>query len=120
MPSQAPSSAATNDIWMPAQSLKQRLRSRDCLADEMFGGVSSLPFNSFTNIHRRLFAKTFELGDPPFFACLFKFLNCFDPELVVQRLDLLWTDTWNLQHGDQARGRGSFEILIVLELSRGH
>ena len=73
---------------------------------QMPRGVGAAAVDALEDVRLRLLAKPFQPGDLAVLAGLFELLDRFDPQLVVQRLDLLGAQAGDVEHRHQAR-RGS-------------
>ena len=119
-PPQTARRAATNHVRMFAQIFEQRFGGAQGVAQQMFRGVSPPALDAFENVRLRLFAKAVEPGDLAGFARRFQFPDRINAELLIQRLDFLWSQSGNFQHFNQARRDGRFQFVVVSQLAGFH
>ena len=67
-----------------------------------------------------LFAKTGQLSSLPLLADTLEILHGCDPELVMERLDLLGSQSLKLEELKDPLGEGALQLLVVCEAARGH
>src|SRR5438552_8100313 len=106
MAAQTAGRTAPHDVGVRAQSVQERLRDWQRIADQMARGVSAAAVDALANIGLSFLAKAFELGNFAFLAGLFELLDGFKAELIVHGFDFLWPESGNIEHSDQPRRRG--------------
>ena len=68
----------------------------------------------------RLFAEPGEFSSLPLLADTLQILHGGDPKLIVERLDLLGSQTLQLEQLENSFGEGSLQLLVVFQTTRGH
>ena len=103
---------------MLPQTVEQRLRRRQRVAEAMLGGVLPFARDAFEQIGLGLLAKPVQFGDLAGLAGGFKFGDGIHAELLVERLDLLRPEAGNVEHLDEARRDGGFQLLVIFQFPR--
>jgi hypothetical protein len=119
MPPQAACRAAADHVRLGTQRFKQRLRPLQRVADEMARGVSAAAIDPFENVRLRFLAEPFQPGNLAIFAVLFELLDRFDSQLIVQGLDLLGSQSGDVEHRHESGWDRRLQVLVILQLPGG-
>src|SRR5262245_16352433 len=112
--------AAMDGFGMATQIFENRLRHEECVAEQMSRGKRAVKLDALENFRLGLFAETSERGYLARFASGFELFRALNAELVIQRLDLLRPNTWDLKQLDEAAWHGRFEFVIIAEFAGGN
>src|SRR5207244_13236693 len=107
MAPQTSGGAAANYRRVRSQGFEQRFSQWQGLAEQMARPVCATAVDTITNILLCFFTEPFEFCDLSLFTGLFQLFDCFYPQFIVQRLNLFWADTGNIQHGHKSVRCGS-------------